>query len=231
MSDPAGDNGRAPPSVLLADPQPTVRASLRHVLERDGFVVCGEAAEAREAAVAAEREQPDLCVIEILIPGGGVRAIGSIRARSPKTEVVVITAARDRDRLFEAIRAGAAGYLLKSMNPDRIPNALRGVLEGEAAIPRTLVAALLSDFQSHGTQRLLVGRRGRAQLTRREWEVARLIAAGESTDQVAATLFISPVTVRRHLSSVVRKLGVTSRRAAIELLGGELDSPPRRRAP
>lgn len=212
----------ASPTVLLVDRQPTMRTSLRRLLEADGFEVCGESSDAGDAIEAAERLRPDLCLIEPLVSGGGSWAIATIAARSPQTAIVVLSASEDRDHLFDAIGAGAAGYLLKDMNPARIPDALRGVIAGEAAIPRKLVAALIVDFQSQGRQRLVVGLDGRAELTRREWDVAQLIAAGESTGAIASRLYVSPVTVRRHLSEIVRKLGVADRAAAIELLAGEL---------
>ena len=224
------------PTVLLADGQPTIRSSLRDVLESGGFEICAEAGDAQEAIDAATRLLPNLCLIEPLIAGAGIWAIATISARSPRTAIVVLTSSENRDDLFDAIRAGAAGYLLKDMDPTRIPHALRGVLAGEAAIPRKLVAALISDFQSQGRQRLVVGRDGRAELTRREWDVAQLLAAGESTSSIAGRLFLSPVTIRRHVSEIVRKLGVSDRAAAIEVLGSELgrrrvDSAPDHGAP
>ena len=226
----ASAEGGASPTVLLVDPQPTTRASLRRLLEDAAFEVCGESADARDAVEQARRLRPDLCLIEPLIPGGGSWAIAEIVAGSPQTATVVLSSSEDREHLFDAIRAGAAGYLIKDMDPARIPMALKGVLAGEAAIPRKLVASLVSDFQSQGRQRLVVGLNGRAELTRREWDVAQLIAVGESTASIAARLYLSPVTVRRHLSEVVRKLGVADRAAAIELLGSELgesrDAPP-----
>ena len=204
--------------MLIVDAQPTLRSSVRGVLERAGFIIAGEASDVSEAAAAVEAASPDLCLLEPLIPGGGARAISEILERSPQTAVVVLTASDDRDLLLETIRAGAAGYLLKDMNPGRIANALQGVLEGEAAIPRKLVASLVSDYQSHGRRRLVAGRDGRAELTRREWEVARLLVEGETTAAIGERLFLSPVTVRRHAAEVVRKLGVVDRAEAIELL-------------
>jgi DNA-binding NarL/FixJ family response regulator len=215
----------AGPSVLLAEPQSTLRTSLRVLLERAGFEICGEAAEADEAVAATDRLQPDLCIMEPVMPGDGIWAI-SVITNSADTEVVVLTDADDLDVLFDSIRAGAAGYLTKGMDPERIPPALLGVLAGEAAIPRTLVAALLTDLQSQGTRRMVVGRNTRAELTRREWEVAQAAAEGASTAEIGDRLFLSPVTVRRHLAEVVRKLGVEDRAAAIELLRASVPIRP-----
>ena len=120
--------------------------------------------------------------------------------------------------MVDAIRAGASGYLVKSMDPDRIAHALHGVLAGEAAIPRFLMAALLRDLQTLGRKRLIAGRHGRADLTSREWEILGLMCDGLSGPNIAERLYISPVTVRRHSSEVVRKLGVRDREEAIALV-------------
>jgi DNA-binding NarL/FixJ family response regulator len=145
-------------------------------------------------------------------------AILEIAAEAPGTSIVVLTDSHDRGHFFDALRAGAVGYLLKNMDPERIPHALRGVLAGEAAIPRTLVASLVSEFRTQGRRRLVVGRRGRAELTRREWEVAELMLDGLETQRIGKRLYLSPITVRRHVSSIVGKLGVRDRGEAVDLL-------------
>ena len=203
---------------MIVDEHPTARESLRRVLERDGFVVVAESASSGHAVEVALSEQPDLCVIDVLI-AQAKEAIAEMAANVPGTAVVVLTESHDHAHVFDALRAGAVGYLLKSMNPERIPHALRGVLAGEAAIPRTLVASLLSEFRTQGRRRLVVGRRGRAELTRREWEVAELMLDGLATQRIGERLYLSPVTVRRHIASIVGKLGVRDRAEAVQLLG------------
>ena len=132
--------------------------------------------------------------------------------------MVVLTASSDRDDLVDAIRAGASGSLVKSMDPDRIAPALRGVLAGEAAIPRFLVAELVRDLQTLGRQRLIADGHGRVDLTSRQWEILELMCDGLSGPSIAERLYISPVTVRRHSAEVVRKLGVRDRGEAITLV-------------
>jgi DNA-binding NarL/FixJ family response regulator len=204
---------------MIVDEHPAFRLSVRGLLDRSGFAICAEASDAHEAIAAAKRESPDLCVVDIQCDGGAT-AVREICTASPKTAVVVLTASRDHDDFFDAVRAGAVGYLLKDMNAERLAGALHGVLAGEAAIPRTLVAALVSELRSQGRRQLVIGRTGRADLTRREWEVAHLLVGRLSTNEIAQRLFLSPVTVRRHVSSVMSKLGVRDREAAVALLEG-----------
>jgi DNA-binding NarL/FixJ family response regulator len=205
--------------VLVADDHPPTRAGVRAALERDGFVVCAEAGDARSAIEAARRERPDVCLLDIHMPGDGIHAAETISREFPDTAVVMLTVSRTDADLFNALRAGAAGYLLKDIDPIRLPLALRGVLEGEAALPRRLVALLIEEFRERKRRRRipLVGRRG-VELTDREWEVLDLMKQGLSTDEIATRLFISPVTVRTHVSSVLRKLHVSTREAALALL-------------
>jgi len=208
--------------VLIADEQPTMRAAIRRLLEREGFEVCGEASNAEAAVEAALRERPDLCLIGVLMPESGIRATRRITTALPETAVMILTTSERRDHLVGAIQAGASGYLLKGMNQERLPNALRGVLAGDAAIPRTLVAQLVRELQTQGQRRAIVGANGRADLTAREWEVMELMCEGLDTGEIAERLFLSPVTVRRHVSGILRKLGVEDRDAAVALVEGKV---------
>jgi DNA-binding NarL/FixJ family response regulator len=205
--------------VLLADDHPPTRAGVRYTLEAAGMVVCAEAADANGAVDAALRETPDVCLLDIHMPGSGINAARAITRELPDTRVVMLTVSRDDEDLFEALRAGASGYLLKDMDPDRVPHALEGVLAGEAALPRTLLLRVMDEFRDRGKRRLRLpgGRRG-ADLSEREWEVLNLLRDGLSTQEIAARLYVSAATVRSHVAAVLKKLRVPDREAAIRLL-------------
>ena len=194
------------------------RTALRQLLEGGGFEVRAEAGDAETAIEVSVRERPRLCLVDLYMPGGGIRVVREVSRRLPEALVVVLTASEDRDDLVDAIRAGASGYLVKSMDPDRIAHALRGVLAGEAAIPRFLVAELVRDLQTLGRKRVIAGRNSRADLTCREWEILGLMCDGLNGPSIAERLYISPVTVRRHSAEAVRKLGVRNRQEAVALI-------------
>jgi DNA-binding NarL/FixJ family response regulator len=202
----------------VADDHPALRASVRRALEEHGFDVCVEAANAADSVAAAERERPDVCVLDVNMPGDGIAAAAEITARFPEIAVVMLTVSDSDDHLFAALRAGAQGYLLKDMDPDRLPLALEGVLAGEAALPRALVARVLDEFRARRRRRrLLPGGRGTT-LTDREWETLELLATGLSTVETAERLLVAPVTVRRHTGSIVKKLDVPDRGSLLRLL-------------
>ena len=206
------------PSVVIVEDEPVTRAALRGLLEGEGFRVVAEADDAEGAIAAAFRERPQICVVDINIPGGGIRVVREVARRRTDTALVMLTASESRDDLIDAIRAGAAGYLVKDMDPDRIAHALRGVLAGEAAIPRTLVAQLVTDVQIRGRHRVVAGEEGRAELTGRETEILALMCEGLSGPQMAERLHLSPVTIRRHVAAIVDKLGVSDRDEAVALM-------------
>jgi len=206
-----------PLRVLIADDHAATRAGVRESVEEGGFEVCAEAANAQDAIDLAMRERPDACLLDVHMPGDGIRAATEISEALPDCAVVMLTVSRNDSDLFHSLRAGAAGYLLKDTDPSRLPDALRGVIAGEAAVPRTLVARLIHEFRDRGTRRLpMIGGRG-VELTSREWQVLDLMAEGHSTAQIAERLYVSPVTVRRHISSIVTKLGAPDRATAVSL--------------
>jgi two-component system NarL family response regulator len=205
--------------VLIADDHPPTRAGVRGSLEADGFVVVAEVGDARKAVDAAVEHEPDVCVLDIHMPGNGIDAAREISHKLGQISIVMLTASRDDDDLFEALRAGASGYLLKDMDPDRLGPALRGVLSGEAALPRALAMKVIQELKSPGRRRLLPKRGAPAsKLTSRETEVLELMADGLSTEHIAARMFIGKVTVRTHVANVLKKLRVPDRDAAVLLL-------------
>src|SRR4028118_575203 len=187
--------------VVLADDHPQMRSRVREALEAGGFEVCAEAPNAVKAVEMALECRPDVVLLDIHMPGNGIKAAKEVTDQLPEAAGVMLTQSRDDADLVDALRAGASGYLLKDMDTDRLPDALRGVLAGEAAIPRTLVAQILDTFRAPKVRRF--GRKSKAAqlLTAREWEVMELLSEGLSTEDVAGRMFISPTTGRGHLSA------------------------------
>jgi two-component system nitrate/nitrite response regulator NarL len=190
-------------------------------LERDGMEVCAEVASAEQAVEAALRERPDVCLLDINMPGGGASAASNITARLPHTVVLMLTVSREGEDLLESMRRGADGYLLKDMNPQRLPVAVRAALSGEAALPREMTGFLIEELRHEPHHRQPpVPEQGRPELTRREWEVLDLLCDGAGTAEIADRLFLARVTVRRHVSAILGKLGVGSREEAVRLVQG-----------
>ena len=221
-------SSRDRPTVVLADDHAATRAGVRAALEEGGFIVVEEVATADAAIDAAARHRPDLCLLDLSMPGGGINAAQRISDDAPETKIVILTVSPSEDDLVDAVVAGASGYVLKATSAARLPQVLRRVLDGEAALPRSFQRRLIDELrarESHRrTRRRFVSRRhvGGSDLTEREWEVLELIAASLSTTVVAQRLGISEVTVRRHISSAVRKLGVADRAGAVDVLQREI---------
>jgi DNA-binding NarL/FixJ family response regulator len=184
-----------------------------------GFTLCADVADADDAVTAAVRERPDLCLIDASLPGGGVAAAEQISTQAPNAAIVMLSGSADEDELFACVRAGARGYLSKDMDPARLPFALHGVLRGEAALPRPLVARVLEEVRTRerGRHAGELARLG-VELTQREREVLDLLERGLQTSEMAERLSISTVTVRRHLSSILRKLHAPDRAAALRII-------------
>jgi two-component system nitrate/nitrite response regulator NarL len=205
--------------VLIAGSDSATANGIRISLENGAIEVCGLVHSAHGVVDAVARLRPDLCLIDVDVPGGGILAAAEIRTLGRRPDVVMLAAEVDEDEFLKAIRLGAVGYVLKSISPDRLPAVIRAVLNGEPAIPRTLVAVLMSRFQNGDSLKHVVVPNGRGvDLTSREWQVLDLMREGLSTRDIANRLLISEVTVRRHIGGVLKKLQVQSRAAALKLL-------------
>jgi DNA-binding NarL/FixJ family response regulator len=208
--------------VLVADDHLPIRLALRRALNGRGFQVCAEAGDATGAVAAALRERPEICLLDIGMPGNGIAAAAAIRLELPETVIVMLTVSRDDDDLFAALQAGASGYLLKGIASARLRESLHALLNGEAVLPGELAARVIAEFRARGRRTWLrqLLRQRNVELTSREWEVLELLDQRLSTAEIAGRLFLSEVTVRRHVSSIVAKLHVPDRKAIAALLRG-----------
>lgn len=209
------------PTVVIADDHQVTRLGVRIALIRGGFRVVGEAADRDSAVATVLRERPDVCLLDVRMPGGGIDAARRLRSEAPGTSVVMLTVSTSTEDVLASLRAGALGYLPKDTTSDRLPAALCGVLKGEAALPRALMGRVLHEFRGL-TADIVVdppkGRDGVVQLTPREFEILRLLRTGRGTVEIADMLSLSPITVRRHISAGVAKLGVADRDEAIRAI-------------
>jgi DNA-binding NarL/FixJ family response regulator len=205
--------------ILIVDDHPLTRDALATLLGAHGLDVVGCASDGMEAIGEAARLQPDLVLLDLSMPGmDGLTALPQLREAAPECEVVVLTASGTEENLLAAIRGGAAGYLLKSEPPERIAAFLDGVAQGEAALSGSIARRLLDEVR-HGNDRGSgVPDAIAMSLSAREVEVLLLLDEHLGTDEIAKRLFISEHTVRSHVKSLLRKLGVSSRREALEQL-------------
>lgn len=199
-------------SVLIADDQTLVRAGFSHLLRRtDGIEVLGEAGTGREAVNLARRLRPDVVLMDIRMPElEGIEATRQIVSdpRLADTRVVILTTFDADELVFEALRAGASGFLLKDVEPDELRRAVRLVAAGEALLAPGVTRRLLEMFSSS----LVTDREGMLDdLTDREKEVMALVATGLSNGEIADRLYLSPATVKTHVNRAMTKLGVHDR--------------------
>ena len=221
----------SPLRLVIADDHEATRKGLGLALRPLGFFVAAEAADADSAIRAVKRERPEQCLIAAHLPGGGIRAATEIHARAPEVAIVVLDTAADESALFAALDAGAAGYLLKDIEPEALGEVLRGVQRGEPAIPRHLLSSVVAEFRARNPGGVLGQERvALASLTERQLHVLELLSTGANTVEVGRRLAIAPTTVRRHLSAIVVRLGVDGRAGAIEAYRAVDASPTGRRA-
>ena len=196
--------------VLIVDDHAVVREGLRTFLElQEGIEVAGEASDGHDAIRAAERLRPDVVLMDLVMPNlDGVGAMRELRQRVPAARVIVLTSFLDDERLLPAVRAGAAGYLLKNVQPQELARAIRTAAAGGALLDPAVAARLVEALEEDGRDK-------RAdQLTPREREVLVLIGRGYANKRIALELGIAEKTVKTHVGNVLSKLGVSDRTQA-----------------
>jgi NarL family two-component system response regulator LiaR len=199
-----------PIRVLIVDDHAVVREGLRTFLElQEGMEVAGEAVDGEDALREAERLRPDVVLMDLVMPNlDGVDAMRRLRQRVPEARVIVLTSFLDDERLLPAVRAGAAGYLLKNVQPQELARAIRTAAAGQALLDPAVAARLVEALEEDG-------RDARAeQLTPREREVLALIGRGFANKRIALELGIAVKTVKTLVGNVVSKLGVSDRTQA-----------------
>lgn len=199
--------------ILLCDDQAVIRDGLEMLLNLEKDIqVIATAQDGAEAVVLAAQKQPDLVLMDLKMPGtNGIEATRQIRAKFPNIKVLVLTTYDDDEWVFDAIRAGASGYLLKDTPREKIIEAIRGTMAGKSFVDPAVAGKLLNQVASNQTQpaSLLTDK-----LTERETDVLRLIARGFNNGEIANQLHLSEGTVRNHVSAILEKLGVSDRTQA-----------------
>ena len=207
--------------VLIVDDQPVVRQGLRAFLElQEGLEIVGEAVDGEEAVEAASHLRPDVVLMDLVMPRlDGVAAMRILRERVPGARVIVLTSFLDDDKLLPALRAGAAGYLLKNAQPQELVRAVRAAHAGQALLDPVVAARLVDTLAATGDEDPL------ERLTQRERQVLMLIGEGYTNKRIAQQLFVSEKTVKSHVGHVLAKLGVSDRTqaAVVAVRAGLLD--------
>jgi DNA-binding NarL/FixJ family response regulator len=201
--------------VLLADDHALFRAGIASLLQAAGHEVVGQAGDGIEALERTRELRPDLVLMDISMPRcGGLEATRLIKAEMPEAKIVIVTVSQDDADLFEAVKSGAEGYLLKDMSNDEFERTLNGIAEGEAPLSQGLAGKILDEFGrvSRGD-----GAKGddRDALTDREQEVLRLVTDGKMNREIAEELFIAESTVNFHMKNILSKLHLRNRAEAV----------------
>lgn len=209
--------------VLMVDDHPLFLEGLRNLLTARGIEVVGTASHGLEALAQARTLHPDVVLMDIEMPRcDGLEATRLIKAEMPNIKIVMLTVSADDEHLFEAIKSGASGYLLKNVEADRFFELLSGVARGEAAMSRDLAARVLEEF-AHQAQRAenaleieeIEGEEDSNNLTPRQIEVLQLVTQGLTNREVAAALVITERTVKYHMSEILQKLHLQNRAQVI----------------
>jgi DNA-binding NarL/FixJ family response regulator len=206
--------------VVVVDDHPIYRRGLVGVLESGGLAVVGVAEGVEEAVAVVDATRPDAVLTDLyLSDGSGIALVRRLVDRHPGVRVVMLTVSHDPNEMLAAVRAGADGFLCKDQAPERLVRALSGVFDGEAALSRAMAGHLVRDVRD-GQRRIALASRfpHRERLTPRQLEILQLIAAGNSTSEIASQLCLSPETVRWHVKSILRKLRAKNRAEAAAAL-------------
>ncbi|MBI2115760.1 MAG: response regulator transcription factor [candidate division NC10 bacterium] len=220
-----------PIRVLLVDDHALFRRGIASILAAErGFEVVGEASDGLGALERARELMPDVILMDIFMPGAnGLEATRRIKEALPYVKIVMLTVSEEDQNLFEAIKSGAQGYLLKKIEPQELFAMLKGVVQGDAPISRAMAAKILGEF-AHQARQTAAPSSPAANLSPREKEVLDLVTQGKSNKEIAAALAIAENTVKNHLKNILEKLHLENRvqAATYALREGLVEKPPRK---
>jgi len=207
---------RRPARVIIADDHELSRLGLRTMLQPEAdFEVVAEATTGREAVQLTRQFEPDLVLMDIRMPDlDGLSATRSVKAELPRTSILIVTLSEDPDYLLEALRVGAAGYVLKDASRREVVEAMRQVLNGESPLDPKLAAQLIRRLATQTPPKDQPAAKHGDALTQRELDVLRLVAEGKTNAEIAQSLFVSVGTVKVHVERIIDKLGVSDRTQA-----------------
>ncbi|MFQ5828439.1 MAG: response regulator [Candidatus Methylomirabilia bacterium] len=195
--------------ILLVDDQTLFRETLANLLNgQEGLEVVGTASDGKEALEKARELLPELILMDIYMPElNGLEATRQIKAELPRVKIVILTVAAEDRHVFEAIKAGAEGYLLKDIEPEELLDMLEGISRGEPPISRSTAAKILKEFARQTREEVS----SESELTTRERQILELLARGQANKEIAAELAISEATVKKHLGNIMEKLHLENR--------------------
>ena len=207
--------------IAIVDDHPLFREGVAHTLRRQpGFEVVAEGSSAAEAIAIAGQRLPDIMLLDLSMPGGGLEAVRQIAAAYPVVKVIMLTVSQDEEDVTTALRAGARAYVLKGVAARELVEIIRSVAAGDAYVTPSLAASLLFDLRSTPAHRPNAGPLG--ELTERELQILERVAAGDSNKEIGATLQVSEKTVKHHMTNILQKLQVRNRvEAALLARSGE----------
>jgi len=212
------------PCAVLADAHPIARLAMRHALSLVGVRVAEEAADAAGALRAVCARRPSVCLLDAQLPGGGITTADRIATAVPETRLIVLFESVADEQLIAALQAGAAGCLLKDIEPEALGRAVQATLAGEAPLPRAATGQVIAALRARSHERRVRTVAGTwTQLSERESQVLELMQRQLTTTEIATRLGISAITVRRHLSGTLRRLGAPDREAALRLVGSSAE--------
>ena len=203
--------------VLIADDHAQLRSIVGELLTDAGFDVVAQGATADAAVALALEHKPDVSLLDIRMPGDGISAARRIAAELPGARILMLTVSADSDDVLDALQAGAQGYILKGTSPEGIVDAVRAVYEGSGVIAPAVAPAVLQEIRRSRDRHLRTPDGGSVQLTEREWDILNALDRGDSTSQIAESLFVAEVTVRSHINALTKKLQVSDREEAVAL--------------
>lgn len=226
---------KKPIKIMLVDDHPLFLAGLKQLLDmQDDMKVVGEAGDGAEVVEEALNVRPDVVLMDVRMPGvGGIEATRRLKQVLPQVKIIVLTVSDEDHHLFEALKGGAEGYLLKSIKPERLLSSLRGIMHGEQPFSPSIADQIIKEFSQEMHRASRAPKEARVSLTPQEQRILQMVSKGDTNKQIAEALFVAESTVKNHLHNILSKLHLNNRvqAAVYAMREGLIDNPQKRNDP